>query len=380
MTEDGRTPLRVLLVEDCEEDALLVLAELKRARYEVSHERVQTAADLRAALQRGVWDIVVSDATMPTFDALGTLAVVAESGIDVPVVIVSGSIDEESAVAVLRAGARDFVLKGRLARLAPAIARELRDARSRRALRRREEELHEAQKLEAVGRIAAGVAHDFNNVLAVVDVYATTLAGELRPPNPLAEDVAEIRAAVQRGTALIQQLLAFAREQPLQPRLVDLTDVVRRIERSLRDLVGARIELRVRSARGPAHVEIDPTQLERIVMNLVVNARDAMPTGGTITISIGEEEDDDGEDGPPSRAGYVRLAVTDTGTGMDRATQARIFEPFFTTKGASGTGLGLSTVFGIVKQSGGHVYVRSAPGEGATFRLYLPRTPRPVVS
>jgi PAS domain S-box-containing protein len=240
-----------------------------------------------------------------------------------------------------------------------------------------EARLMQAQKMESVGRLAGGVAHDFNNLLTVINGYSRLVLGQLTAGDPLRERVDEILAAGERAAGLTQQLLAFSRKQVLKPRLLDLNRVLHKMQPMLGRLLGEDVALRVELAAESATICADPHQLEQVVMNLAVNSRDAMPKGGELSIRTGDVEwgKSDAWPRPGARAGsYVLLAVSDTGQGMSEETRRHIFEPFFTTKEVGkGTGLGLSMVLGIVEQSGGYIEVESVPGQGATFRIYLPR-------
>jgi PAS domain S-box-containing protein len=256
--------------------------------------------------------------------------------------------------------------------------------RAEEALRKSEERLHLSQRLEAVGQLAGGVAHDFNNLLTAITSYTHLLLEDFPPNDERREDLLEIKKAADRATALTRQLLAFSRKQVLDPRLIDVNHVIGELEKMLRRLIGEHIWLVTDYFAALPRVLADPGQLEQVIVNLAVNARDAMPEGGTLSIRTSEieltEEHWVGHPDVEARPGrYIALIVSDTGIGMDRPTQERIFEPFFTTKGAGkGTGLGLATVYGIVKQSGGYIWVYSEPGKGATFKIYLPAVVEPA--
>jgi PAS domain S-box-containing protein len=667
--------LRVLLIEDSENDALLLVRQLRGAGYDVVSERVDTPEAMRAALERQSWDLLISDYNMPQFSGTAALALHQASGLDVPFIFVSGTIGEDVAVAAMRAGASDYVMKGKPQRLVPAIERELRDAANRRERRRAqeivvertrlaelsadigialtgeaslpdalgrcaaavirhldaigacvwtindtrdtlelqasaglpaggangyarvpidqppigaiarhgqpffsrsasdlriadrawaeqtgigalaavpllverrvvgvlgvfspeplvafvrdalgamadqlavgierlrasnelrqaeerfskvfrlspvaiaistldedryvdandaylalidapregvvgrtthelgvwadpaqwavvvdglrrdgtasnvelatrtkqgvlcsvlasferielggrpcllslvhdmsgrkqlEEQLRQAQKMEAVGRLAGGVAHDFNNLLSVITGYCDLLLRPLAPEAPGRAQIEEMLGAAEAAISVTRQLLAFSRSQVIEPRVLDLSGVVGRTERLLQRLLGSDIALVTRLGSGTAAVRADPGQIEQVVMNLAVNARDAMPAGGRLVIETAVVQLDETavRDEPAVRPGwFVMLAVCDTGVGMDALTQTRIFEPFFTTKDVGkGTGLGLATVYGIVRQSGGLIRVESEPGRGTTFRVYLPRVEQAVAA
>ncbi len=242
--------------------------------------------------------------------------------------------------------------------------------------RQLQEQLRAAQRMESIGRLAGGIAHDFNNVLGVIESCSALLASELDVPSAL-EDVEIIRAATRKAGDLVSQLLAFSRRQVRKPEVLDLNGVVADLGKMLHRVIGEDVKLQTSPGVGLGSVMADRGQIDQVVMNLVVNARDAMPNGGQITIECRNARMDDGYIGRHAAGApgpYVMVAVTDTGIGMDRQTQARIFEPFFTTKAAGrGTGLGLATVYGIVKQSGGFIWVYSEPGRGSTFKVYFPR-------
>jgi signal transduction histidine kinase/CheY-like chemotaxis protein len=267
-----------------------------------------------------------------------------------------------------------LIFAGRPARL--VLVTDVSDrARTRVALRERDEQLRRAQKSDAAARLASGVAHDFNNVLTAIRGYSDLLLGELEPSDPRARDLEEIRHAADRGAMLTRQLLAFGQRQPVQPEAVDLNEVVRSLESLLQRLVGADVQLETVLAPAIGRIRADAGQIEQVVMNLVLNARDAMQQGGTLTIETSERQMSAPGRGRGSRPGwYVVLAVTDSGTGMDEETRTRVFEPFFSTKqAAQGSGLGLAIVHGIVKDSGGMIRLSSEPGAGTSVRLFFPR-------
>ena len=504
-------PLKVLLVDDSEDDVQLVVSQLEDCGWDVAWERVDTREAMAGALARSSFDLIVSDYHMPRFRAPEAVAVWKESGLDTPFVVVTGTIGEEQAVEVLKAGAHDFFLKDRLSRLCAAVDRELREAAKRRTLERAESEREEAllrlarserlfhdlfesapdatlivdgqgairaasrqaerlfgyepeelngqpvevlipsaarsgyrelreqfveapapgfmgagpqnlfaarkdgttfpveislspltteadtliaavrditarrqleeqfrqvQKMEAVGRLAGGVAHDFNNILGVILGHSQILLSGMAADDPRRARVEQILSASERAAGLTRQLLAFSRRQVFETRVLDLNDTIATVIKMLGRLIGEDISLTFRPGESLGRVQADPTQIEQVLMNLVVNARDAMPGGGQLVIETANADMDD--DYVRVHAGaavgrYVCIAVSDTGHGMTREVQTHIFEPFFTTKEpGKGTGLGLATVYGVVKQSEGFIYVYSEPAHGTTFKIYLP--------
>jgi two-component system, cell cycle sensor histidine kinase and response regulator CckA len=375
------TPLRVLFLEDRPADVELMLHELHRTGFEPVWQRVETEPEFLASLSAG-YEVILSDYCRPSFDVLRALALLQAHGMDIPLIVVTGSISEEVAVECMKHGAADYLLKDRLARLGPAVAHALAQKQLRTERQHLEAQLRQAQKMEAVGRLAGGLAHDFNNLLTVLSTHSYLLLRGLHPGDPLYQYARRIQEAVERGTALTRQLLSFSHRHVLQPRVLDVNALLAKMTFMLRRLIGEHIALVTRLDPALGRITADPGQLEQVLLNLAINARSAMPQGGELTLETTNVE----LDGAYARqhlgvapGPYVRLTVRDTGVGMTPEIQPHIFEPFFTTKApGEGTGLGLAMVYGIVTQSGGHIAVDSAPGRGTTFTIYLPQTKAPT--
>ena len=386
-----KTQLRLLHLEDDPVDAELITTTLIEGGIPCQSQLVDTRQAFVAALKEGRMDLILADYSIPGFDGMTALALARQHCPDVPFLFVSATIGEELAIDTMHQGATDYVLKQRLGRLVPSVQRALRELndraerkRAEEALRQSEKQFRQSQKMEAVGRLAGGIAHDFNNLLTVIMGYSQVLLTELGPQHPLCGKIEETLKAGERAATLVRQLLTFSRKQSLDPKILSLNTAVTSLENLLHRLIGEDIHLVSKLDPTNGRLRADQAQLEQVLVNLVVNARDAMPKGGTLTIETAEVELTRSPvyyltPLPPGR--YVRLAVSDTGCGMDRKTQSHIFEPFFTTKEeGKGSGLGLSTVFGIVTQCGGAIDVTSRVGHGTRFDLYFPKVEPEVIS
>ncbi|MFB3825398.1 MAG: ATP-binding protein [Bryobacteraceae bacterium] len=298
-----------------------------------------------------------------------------ESGLETPVVLLDWPGTRAETYAVMAAGVADVLSARELRRLPVTVMRETRAAEGRKERRNLEEQYRHSQKLEAVARLAGSVAHDFNNLLTIISGYSEMLlAGDSMSPDHRSS-LEEIRRAALRGGTLTRQLLAFSRKQKLEVRVIRVNELLLEMNKLLRRLIREDIELVVLPAAVRDAVKTDAGQLEQVIMNMVVNARDAMPQGGKIVIEVSEATAGEGAPANLKPGDYVVLSISDTGVGMDNETLSHLFEPFFTTKPAGkGTGLGLAAAYGIVTQSGGAIAVESAPGAGTTMRIYLPRS------
>jgi len=383
------TSLRILHLEDNPLDADLIHATLEEEGIHCQAVRVDTKSEFVKAIDQGGFELIFADYSLPSFDGISALGIAKEKCPDIPFLFVSATLGEDLAVETLKQGAIDYVLKQRLSRLAPSVHRALREVKERvermraeAALKEREHQMRQSQKMEVLGRLAGGIAHDFNNLLTIIMGYSQVLLNELGPTHPLAGQVQETQKAGNQAALLVRQLLGFSRRQVSNPKIVDLHGIVEHMEEMLRRLIGEHITLMTMKNPHPGRTKADQGHLEQVLLNLVVNARDAMPQGGTLTVETVNIDVPTSSDTIPNTMDpgpYVLLKVSDTGCGMDAQTQEKIFEPFFTTKEeGKGTGLGLSTVHGIVKQVGGWIDVESQIGKGTTFLVYFPRTDAPL--
>ena len=407
-------PLRILHLEDSDLDAELIEAELEKLDHKVVIERVMTRDAFAAAAQPGRHDIILADYVLPTFDGVSALGIAREQCPDIPFIFCSGTLGEDVAVEALKNGATDYVTKQRLDRMSRTILRALAEARTRAEKRaaeaalqalnetleariaertrelaeanaelkrqigereRVEEALRLNQRLEAVGQLTSGVAHDFNNLLTVI-------AGNIEFLERAVTDERSkrrldmMRGAAARGANLTAQLLAFSRRQRLIPTPVSLNRTVGSMRDLLQSSIGGAIQIETTLQEGLWPALVDATQIELVILNLAINARDAMAVGGRLTIETANVTVTGEPNRPelPQPGEYAMIAVSDTGTGMPPEVLARVFEPFFTTKEiGKGTGLGLAQVYGFIKQSGGGIRIDTVPGEGTSIKVYLPR-------
>jgi len=365
-------PLRVLIVEDSEDDAILLIRELKRGGYEVTFERVETLEDMNLALETQDWDIVLSDYSMPHFSMSAALTLVKEKKLDIPFVIVSGAIGEEAAVSAMRAGAHDYVIKGNMARLIPVIERELREAEMRREHRQMENEkkqieqqLQLAGRLAAVGELAAGVAHELNNPLAAVQAYSELLASRKDLDESIKKDIDTIYREAQRATKITGNLLSFARRHRPEKSIMSINEaIIQSVELHSYRMNVNNIEVATELYPDLPYTLADFGQMQQVFVNLITNAEQAMTEShgkGKLTIKTKVVNN------------MIHITFTDNGPGIPDENLERIFDPFFTTKEVGkGTGLGLSICFGLIQGHNGRLYATNNPEGGATFIIEVP--------
>ena len=382
-------PLRVLMVEDTEDDVLLVIRLLQKGGYEPVYERVETAVAMDEALGRETWDIIISDYSMPHFSGIAAFTLYKEKGLDIPFILVSGAIGEELAVAAMVAGIHDYVMKNNLTRLVPAIQRELREAESRRERKRAEEEIRkysaeltekneelramtqqlwQSAKLATMGELSASIAHELNNPLATVSLRVESLLEKTPQDNPNHREMEIIGQEVKRMATLIANLLQFCRRGQQQISTVDICEEIEKtLELIYYHLRKYNIVIRREFPKEAPRIHADRQQLLQLFLNLFTNASDAMPRGGTLTMRVTV----------PTESRQVIIEIADTGTGIPPEILPRVVEPFFSTKPeGKGTGLGLAICRRIVKEHKGTFDLLSEgiPGRGTTARIALPVT------
>jgi two-component system cell cycle sensor histidine kinase/response regulator CckA len=376
------TPLSVLMVEDSEEDTELVIQELRRGGYDVCFQRVNTPVAMVKTLEGRAWDVVICSFSLPNFGGADALQLLRGTNPDTPFIYVSGTLGEEVAIDALKQGAHGYVLKSSLNRLLPAIQRELKEAEERHDKAQLEQRRRYQERFEAIGRLAGGIAHDFNNLIGAILGWAELGEGEAISGSVLEERFRQIKNQAERAAGLTAQLLVFARRQVLQPVELDVNQSISDMHSFLASGMEENIEFKTILDPHLDLIEGNASQIGQITMNLCINAREAMPDGGRLIVEthnvyINEEFCRRNCACHPGR--HVMLVISDTGAGMDASTVDHLFEPFFSSKDlGKGTGLGLATVYGVVKQHDGFLDVSSEIGKGTTFRVYLPSSPSHV--
>jgi two-component system cell cycle sensor histidine kinase/response regulator CckA len=384
----NRDPLRVLNLEADAGDHELVKRHAGAAGVQFSFERAASKSEFEDALKRGNIDLILADHCIPGYDGLDALAAASVMAPGTPYIIVSRSIGEDRAVECVKLGAWDFVHKDRLGRLSESITACMRspkdaptasgaavDSADFAERRRAQTELLQAQKMELVGKLAGGIAHDFNNLLTIISGYVSMLLDkETLQPRSL-EALKRVFTASRQATALVRQLLLFSRKRSPKPELVDLNSEVEVMTDMLRRLLSEHMVIDFEPAPVSPWVKVDVSMLEQVLMNLAFNARDAMPTEGSLMVSVGIRAAAEASDGQPSRGEQAFIAMRDNGRGIPADVLPRIFEPFFTTKhDGRGTGLGLATAMDIVQRHEGSIEVETEVGVGTVFRIFLPMT------
>jgi signal transduction histidine kinase len=383
--------IRILFVEDNLDDFELVTRQLLKDGIDFSIQRVESEDQFKLALRQGC-DAILSDYSLPRFSVFRALEIIREAHLDIPFIIISGAIAEETAAEIMKLGVNDYILKDKLVRLSPAIIRELGSTKERsksldiqKTLKQTEEQLRHVQKMEAVGHLAGSVAHDFNNLLTIIKIYC----GKLIKDNPThAKEYAEkILKVSDKSANLTRQLSIISRIKPIKPENYNATNVILELQDMVKKLVGENVHVNFHLSTDLKSLLAEQGQLEQIILNLVINAKDAISHGGEITISTENKTFTDREKlttGLLEPNEYVLIKISDTGVGIKDEVIGKIFEPYFTTKESGrGSGLGLSIVYGIVHQLEGRIRVESVEGQGTTFEVYLPvshKTNAPVVS
>ena len=385
-SENGDTtdaqPLKLLVIEDSDDDAELLAEELRRGGFAPVAKRVENPHELRTAVQDD-YDAIISDYSLPQFTARDALRIVQETGKDIPFIVVSGSVLEPTIVDLMRAGARDYVMKENLTRLPLAVTRELEEARERRERRQLEDQLRHAQRLESLGVLAGGVAHDFNNLLTGILGNVSLAMADLPPGSRLCSLLENAVKAAEQAGNLTRQMLAYAGKGTFFVQSLDITAVVRGISALLSASVTKNISLIFELQQDLPTVDGDLGQMQQLLINFVTNAAEAIGEDrpGTIVIATGQQDLSENDlretviRGELQPGRYVSVEVRDTGIGMDAETRQKIFDPFFTTK-FTGRGLGLSAVLGIVRSHHGTIRVQSEPGMGSDFSVFLPSRER----
>jgi len=374
-----KKPLHVIHIEDSPEDCELIRHMLQAAGIGCEVVRIETREQFTKALQESECDLILSDCNLPHFDGLEALQMARAIKPEVPFIFVSGTIGEEAAIKSLQNGATDYVLKHRLSRFLPAVRRALNEVEDRNARRVVEGQLRQARKLETIGTLAGGLAHDFRNLLQTMKLNINLLSMVANEPEQVIHVAEQLNKTTDRGYGMMQELLVFARKTEGRLLPVDITAQIKETAQFLQASLPANVSLSLqRLEEDLPPILADGIQLDRMLSNLIINARDAMPQGGEITISTDLVRFDHihASSWQLNDAPYLRVQISDTGMGMDEATQYHVFEPFYTTKAPEkGTGLGLSVVFGLMESHQGFIDLQSEVGKGTTFSLFFPLPP-----
>lgn len=372
-----KNSLHVIHVEDSAEDSELVQVTLESTGLECKIHRVQTHDQLVEALQQSKCDLILSDCTLPQYHGLEALKLAHAMRPEIPFIFVSGTIGEDTAIKSLQNGATDYVLKQRLSRLIPAVRRALTEAEGKKARLALEAQLHQARKLETIGTLAGGLAHDFRNLLQILKLNIELLSISADNPEQVLKITELLSKTTDRGCNMMQELLVFARKTEAHLFPTDVPTQIREVAQMLKNSLPENVTLSLDVEEELPPIMADGSQLNRILTNLIMNACEALPNGGQITVTTDLIRFDylNASSWQIQDVPHLRVTISDTGTGMDEETQAKIFEPFFTTKSGKGTGLGLSVVFGLMEAHQGYIDLHSKVGEGTTFSLFFPIAP-----